>query len=120
MSEALRESVRARAAGRCESCRLPDSRPPDFPPDLPYPRPRDEPILFRAEVMEPGESFDQTGFELPPPLHIAPTDTGQGELFGDNYSEPDSADREPVFWSASGGQASPDDDFVQADAAESR
>ncbi len=28
MSEALRESVRARAAGRCEYCRLPDSRPP--------------------------------------------------------------------------------------------
>ncbi len=115
MSEALRESVRARAAGRCESCRLPDSRPPDFPPDLPYPRPRDEPILFRAEVMEPGESFDQTGFELPPPLHIAPTDTGQGELFGDNYSEPDSADREPVFWSASGGQAFTTDDGVQPD-----
>ena len=28
MSEALRESVRTRAAGRCEYCRLPDSRPP--------------------------------------------------------------------------------------------
>jgi len=31
--------------------------PPDFPPGLPYPKPRDEPIRFRAEVMEPGEDF---------------------------------------------------------------
>ena len=93
--------------------------PPDFPHGLPYPQPRDEPIRFRAEVMEPGESFDQTGFELPPPPQVAPADAGQGELFGDDYSQPDSADGEPVFWSASGEQASLDDDCVQADAAES-
>ncbi len=85
------------------------------PPGLPYPQPRDEPIRFRAEVMEPGESFDQTGFELPRPPQVALADTGQGELFGDDYAQPDSADGEPVFWSASCGQASPDDDFVQAD-----
>jgi len=36
-----------------------------------------------------------------------------------DYSQPDSADGEPVFWSASGGRNCPDDDFVQADAAES-
>lgn len=89
--------------------------PPDFPPGLPYPRPRDEPIRFRAEAMEPGEPFDQTGFELPPPPHIAPTDAGQGELFGDDYAQPDSADAEPVFWSDGAGQSTPDDDFVQAD-----
>jgi len=46
-------------------------------------------------------------------------DAAQGELFGDDYSQPDSADSEPVFWPAADGQASPDDDFVQADAAES-
>ena len=92
--------------------------PPGFPPTLPYPRPRDEPIRFRAEVMEPGEDFDQIGFELPLPPQVAPADAGQGELFGDDYSQPDSSDGEPVFWGASGGQASPDDDFVQADAAD--
>ena len=59
--------------------------PPGFPPGLPYPQPRDEPIRFRAEVMEPGESFDQTGFELPLP-QVAPADAGQGELFGDDYA----------------------------------
>ena len=93
--------------------------PPDFPPGLPYPQPRDEPIRFRAEVMEPGEDFDQTGFELPLPPQVALANSGQGELFGDDYSQPDSADGEPVFWSASGGQACPDDDCVQADAAAS-
>jgi len=69
--------------------------------------------------MEPSESFDQTGFELPLPPQVAPADAGQGALFGDDYSQPDSADSEPVFWCAGSGQASPDDDFVQADAAES-
>jgi len=93
--------------------------PPDFPPGLPYPQPRDEPIRFRAEVMEPDEDFDQNGFELPMPPQMAPADSGQGELFGEDYSQPDSADSEPVFWPAADGQASPDDDFVQADAAES-
>ena len=91
--------------------------PPDFPPGLPYPQPRDEPIRFRAEVMEPGESFDQTGFELPPPPQVAPVDAEQGELFGDDYSQPDSADREPVFWSDGGDQSASENDFVQADAA---
>jgi hypothetical protein len=66
--------------------------------------------------MAPGEDFDQTGFELPPPPQIAPADAGQGELFGDDYAQPDAADGEPVFWSASGGQNYPVDDFVQADA----
>ena len=92
--------------------------PPDFPPGLPYPQPRGEPIRFRAEVMEPGESFDQTGFELPPPPHVAPADAGQGELFGDDYSQPDAADGEPVFWSANTGQDCSAADFVQGDAAD--
>jgi len=92
--------------------------PPDFPPGLPYPRPRDEPIRFRAEVMDPGEDFDQTGFELPAAPQVTLADSGQGELLGDDYSQPDVADSEPVFWRAADGQASPDDDFVQADAAE--
>jgi hypothetical protein len=39
--------------------------PPDFPPGLPYPQPRNEPIRFRAEVMEPGEDFDQTASSCP-------------------------------------------------------
>lgn len=57
--------------------------PPDFPSGLPYPQTRDDPIRFRAEVMEPGESFDQTGFALPPPPQVTPADAGQGELSGD-------------------------------------
>ena len=93
--------------------------PPDFSPGLPYPRPRDEPIRFRAEVMDPGEEFDHTGFELPAAPQVTPADAGQGELFGDDYSQPDSADSEPVFWGAGSAQASPKDDFVQADPAES-
>lgn len=48
--------------------------------------------------MAPGESFDQTGFELPLPPQVAPADTGQGELFGDEFSQPDANDGEPVFW----------------------
>jgi len=59
------------------------------------------------------DDFDQTGFELLPPPHVAPADSGQGELFGDDYSQPDAADGEPVFWTAGGGQDFPDDDGVQ-------
>lgn len=92
--------------------------PPPCPPGLPYPKPRDAPIRFRAEVMEPGGDFDQTGFELPAAPQIAPANSGQGELFGDEFSHSDAPEGEPVFWSASGGQAFRDDDFVQADAAE--
>ena len=83
---------------------------------LPYPQPRDEPIRFRAEVMEPGEDFDQTGFELPAAPQFAPADSGQGELFGGDYSQPDSADREPVFWSDGAGQSTPTDNCAQPDA----
>ena len=93
--------------------------PPLCASRLPYPQPCDEPLRFRAEVMEPGEDFDQTGFELPLPPQVALANSGQGELFGDDYAQPDAADDEPVFWSAGSGQASPDDGFVQADAAES-
>jgi hypothetical protein len=93
--------------------------PPDCPPGLPYPKPRDEPLRFRAEVMEPGEDFDQTGFELHAAPPDAPADPGQGELFGNDYSQPDAADREPVFWTDGAGQSTREDDFVQADALES-
>ena len=93
--------------------------PPDFPSGLSYPQQRDEPIRFRAEVMEPGESFDQTGFELPLPPQVAPADAGQAERFGDEFSQPDANDGEPVFWSAGSAQALPDDELVQADAAQS-
>ena len=90
---------------------------PDWPPGLPYPTPRDEAIRFRGEVIEPGEEFDQTGFELTPvPSTIGPAD-GQQQLFADDYSEPDAADGEPVFWT-SAGRSFPADDFVQPDAPE--
>ena len=90
--------------------------PPGFPYGLPYPQPRDEPIRFRAEVMEPGESFDQTGFELPPPPPVALAASGQGELLGDDYSQPDVADAEPVFRSDGAGQSTSDEDIGQPDA----
>jgi len=85
--------------------------PPDFPPGLPYPQSRDAAIRFRAEVMEPGEDFDQTGFELPAAPAEDPT---QPELFGDDSSQPDAED-EPVFWPAAAAQAFPPDDGVQPD-----
>jgi hypothetical protein len=66
--------------------------------------------------MEPGEDFDQTGFELPAAPQLAAADAGQGELFRDDYAQPDAADDEPVFWPSNGGQAFPGDDFVQPDA----
>jgi hypothetical protein len=90
--------------------------PPDFPPGLPYPQTRHEKVRFRAEVMVPSDDFDQTGFELPPAPQVAPADSGQGELFGDDCSQPNAADGEPVFWPAGGGQAFPEDGFIQPDA----
>ena len=65
--------------------------------------------------MEPGESSEQTGSELPAAPPVATADAGQGERFGDDYSQPDCADREPVFWSAGGGQDLPTDDGMQPD-----
>jgi hypothetical protein len=55
------------------------------------------------------------GFELPAAPQVAPADSGQGELFGDDYAQPDANDGEPVFWSASGGQDFPADDRPQPD-----
>jgi hypothetical protein len=69
--------------------------------------------------MEPGEDFDQTGFELPLPPQVALADAGQGELFGDDYAQPDAADGEPVFWPEGADQSASENDFVQADPAES-
>jgi hypothetical protein len=80
-----------------------------------YPQLRDDPTRFRAEVMAPGEGFDQTGFELPRTPQVAPADSGQGEMFADDYSQPDAADAEPVFWRTSGGEGFPEDDFIQPD-----
>ena len=48
-------------------------------------------------AMRPGGSFDQTGFQLPPPPQFAPMDAGQGELFSDDHPQPDVDDGEPVF-----------------------
>ncbi len=77
--------------------------------------PHTKQIRFRAEVMEPGESFEQTAIELPP----APSeDSAQPELFGADFSLSDAADGEPVFWPAGAPQACPPDDGVQPDAPE--
>ena len=65
------------------------------------------------------EDFDQTGFELPPAPVQTAGDHRQSELFADDYAQPDAVVAEPVFWPDGGGQAFPDDDFVQVDAAES-
>jgi hypothetical protein len=61
----------------------------------------------------------QTGFELPAAPEAPAEVTGQGLLFDDDCSQPDSADAEPVFWTSGAEQAGPADDFVQADALES-
>jgi len=69
--------------------------------------------------MEPGEDFDQTGFELPAAPQVTPADAGQGELFGEDYSQPDANDAEPVFWPAADGrQDFATDDGMQPDAPE--
>ncbi len=88
--------------------------PPESSCGLPYPRPRDEAIRFRAEVMEPGEDFDRTGFEL---SAARAEDPAQPELFGDDFSQPH-ADDEPVFWPAGAAQAFPPVVGVQPDAPE--
>ena len=93
--------------------------PPQIASRLPYPRPRDEPLRYRAEVMEPGEDFDETGFELPPAPEAPAEATGPGLLFDDDCSQPDSADGEPVFWIGRAEQPGPSDDFAQAEALES-
>ena len=63
------------------------------PPEPPYPQLRHEAIHFRAELVAPGEDFDQTGFELPPAPRVAPAVPGQGELFPDDCSQPEATDR---------------------------
>lgn len=92
---------------------------PRFESRLPYSRPRGDPLRYRAEVMAPGEDFDQTGFELPPAPKAPVEATGQGQLFDDDCSQPDSADGEPVFWTGGAEESGPAEDFVQADALES-
>ncbi|MBI4621699.1 MAG: hypothetical protein HY736_00565 [Verrucomicrobia bacterium] len=88
---------------------------PRFESRLPYPRPRDEPLRYRAAIVEPGEDFDQTGFELPPAPEAPAEALGQGQLFDDDHSQPDSADAEPVFWTGGAEQCVPAEDFVQTD-----
>ena len=39
-------------------------------------------------------------------------------VLDDDYTQPDAADREPVFWTGGAGQTLPDDDLVQADTPE--
>ncbi len=48
--------------------------------------------------------------ELTPAPQVVLADAGPGERFGDDTSQPDAADREPVFWTADGGQDFPADD----------
>jgi hypothetical protein len=97
--------------------------PPPCPSRLPYPRPRPEKIRFRAEMAEPGESYDQLGYELDAGYRETERDAAQGELFADDYSQPDAPDGEPVFWQESASDEAdfypdeaPSDDGIQADA----
>ena len=85
---------------------------------LPYHRPRAEPLRYRSELMLRGDDFDPTGFELLPAPEAPAEATGPGELFADDYCQPDAADSEPVFWSGGAAQVDPADDYVQADAPE--
>ena len=91
---------------------------PAWSSGLPYPQHRDDVIPFRAEVMEPGESFDQTGFELTPASLRADDEGGQQELFSDDCSQSDASDGEPVFWPASTGPSQPEENYFQPDAPE--
>lgn len=72
--------------------------PPPCPSRLPYPRPRVEKFLFRAEIAAPDETYDQLGYELDAGYRATERDEAQGELFADDYAQPDAPDGEPVFW----------------------
>jgi hypothetical protein len=65
--------------------------------------------------------FDQKGWvkKRARLAQTTPADTGQGELFGDDCSQPDAADSEPVFRTAGGRQVVAIDAGVQPDAAKS-
>jgi len=44
-----------------------------------------------------GEAFDQAEFDLPPAPEPPADAPGPGQLFGDDYAQPDAANSEPVF-----------------------
>jgi len=50
--------------------------------------------------MGPCADFDQTGFAWPRAPAALADALGQGQLFADNYAQPDAAASEPVFWTA--------------------
>ena len=66
--------------------------------------------------MEPGEGFDQTRFELTPDPRATSEDPSPPELFADDFSQPEAAESEPVFWNARATGDLPENDFVQPDA----
>jgi hypothetical protein len=81
-----------------------------------------EKLRFRAEMAEPGETYDQLGYELAAGYREPFVDATQGELFTDDYRQPDAPDREPVFWQESASDEAgfypdeaPSDDGCQAD-----
>jgi hypothetical protein len=63
--------------------RLPSGAPPPCPSRLPYPRPRVEKLRIRAEMAEPGESYDQPSCKLDAGYRATARDADQGELFAD-------------------------------------
>lgn len=74
-------------------------------------------------MAEPGESYDQLGYELASGYRATEQDAAQGELFADDYIQPDARDGEPVFWQESASDEpgfypdeAPSDDGNQADA----
>jgi hypothetical protein len=74
-------------------------------------------------MAEPGEGYDQLGYELISGYRVPEQDAAQGELFADDYSQPDAPDGEPVFWQESAcdepgfyPDEAPSDDGIQADA----
>jgi hypothetical protein len=91
---------------------------PPAPPDLLYPKPRDEAIRFRSSTLDPGENFEQCGFELAPWAAAPAADAARIEMFAEHAAQPDAADGEPVFWNVPGGDAYPDENFVQGDVAD--
>ncbi|MEN9632319.1 MAG: hypothetical protein RL077_723 [Verrucomicrobiota bacterium] len=77
--------------------------------ELPYPKINEESLRFRAAVMDPRADFDQTGLAWPN-APVDPADApGQGQMFADDYAEPDAAASEPVFWTEPTRPVRPDD-----------
>ncbi len=71
--------------------------------------------------MDPCADFDQTGFAWPRAPVAPAVAPGQGQLFADDYAQPDAPASDPVFWAEPARPVRPDDQspfYADADPAD--